>query len=663
MQTTQDPSLKLLENINELDNNIKPLSGHFNTHSFLEKAITKNEILSHKFKQGKIIRIPILGNMNTGKTTFVNSLLGQNILEMASITATKFSCIIRNSDDDIPKLYSCNLEKTNFKDETIVYNFKEKECVCTGLKEIQTYIRDKNEQLRNLQSDDLTDDEFMILKCKIKCLDKLPREFKQVIEFIDIPGMNDSYCQKFIQKLLPLIVSNSCIFVYLIHPEILGSTDAAELLKRLYLAINSQFRYASDKFESFIAVLNKVDTVPLNEKERVMSLAMEFIRKNLNTRVNVIPFSARRKLVFNNFEEYMKDLNESCGGGISSYLFGPSLKEIISSRYEKLTHNKGNVRCMDGELFKKYTFLLDKFDLTYKELEMAFRIWEFEANSYIKNEIDEVEVKLNNEIANHYTNFENSLIKQFNWNIKDLINDIKFYINPITTDIYNSNKILEWRNKSNQVISDFKNDIKACFRKIKLNSKEILSIFGQNYFNDKSGTDVYYALLDVVSKLKATARENENKMKQIRYRFINDLKLLISDEAMKANVLIIVEILNALLTRISKKSNHDTFLCEDIDNALVNLGLSGFFLDLKRFFWWFTKNNFKANILEFKKYFIDHIKKNKQEYLKSVNRDLGLYYDNIIPKLDYLEEKNKLSSDLVENFNSLLTALEKLIIS
>ena len=45
--------------------------------------------------------IPIIGTISSGKSTFLQGLLGLNVLEVGSTTTTKFVCLINNSDQMI----------------------------------------------------------------------------------------------------------------------------------------------------------------------------------------------------------------------------------------------------------------------------------------------------------------------------------------------------------------------------------------------------------------------------------------------------------------------------------------------------------------------------------------------------------------------------------
>ena len=50
-----------------------------------------------KFKTSERFTIPIIGKISSGKSTFLNSILGGNYLSTSSGIETKFICIIRHN--------------------------------------------------------------------------------------------------------------------------------------------------------------------------------------------------------------------------------------------------------------------------------------------------------------------------------------------------------------------------------------------------------------------------------------------------------------------------------------------------------------------------------------------------------------------------------------
>ena len=90
------------------------------------------EIYEDNFIRYKIknrFAIPIIGKISSGKSTFLNSILGGDYLSSASNIDTKFICILRNNSNlKSPKFFECELkeEKLNYKYKDIKYYYFEK---------------------------------------------------------------------------------------------------------------------------------------------------------------------------------------------------------------------------------------------------------------------------------------------------------------------------------------------------------------------------------------------------------------------------------------------------------------------------------------------------------------------------------------------------------
>ena len=93
--------------------------------------------------------IPIIGIISSGKSLFLNNLLGLNLLESSSSITSKFVCIIRHNKSLLePKFYHIELIE-NGKDQKagmIEYNAKKEGEIITGygnIKEIKNKERTK----------------------------------------------------------------------------------------------------------------------------------------------------------------------------------------------------------------------------------------------------------------------------------------------------------------------------------------------------------------------------------------------------------------------------------------------------------------------------------------------------------------------------------------
>ena len=81
--------------------------------------------------------IPIIGKCNSGKSTFLNYLLKQKVLEINEEIATNFICIIRHDSKAIfPKIYEVNIKERIEINNKILYNFEEGKEINGNIEEI-----------------------------------------------------------------------------------------------------------------------------------------------------------------------------------------------------------------------------------------------------------------------------------------------------------------------------------------------------------------------------------------------------------------------------------------------------------------------------------------------------------------------------------------------
>ena len=85
---------------------------------FIQKFIeTIKEYLN--YTELDYFSIPIIGKISSGKSTFLNSLLGLDCLESDTIITTKFICIIRhNKELSAPKLFPVILKKKKIRNKS-----------------------------------------------------------------------------------------------------------------------------------------------------------------------------------------------------------------------------------------------------------------------------------------------------------------------------------------------------------------------------------------------------------------------------------------------------------------------------------------------------------------------------------------------------------------
>jgi GTPase SAR1 family protein len=106
---------------------------------------------THSYKY----KIIITGLVNCGKTTFINSLIGKFILPTGAVENTKWPIIIRNSDSDVPKLYSSKIDNNS-----LLYEFEEDKLLAEGNEKVMEYLNYLN------KSYELEDKYRYLFKCQ-----------------------------------------------------------------------------------------------------------------------------------------------------------------------------------------------------------------------------------------------------------------------------------------------------------------------------------------------------------------------------------------------------------------------------------------------------------------------------------------------------------------
>ena len=131
--------------------------------------------------------IPVIGMVSSGKSTFLNSLLGIEILETKDDITTKFVCIIRYKPNlKNPKFYHVLLKKKeNLDDYMYIKDGKEAE----GLENIKKMISSINYINKEENSVPIYDKLFYVLETDIKNIEN--KEFLSKYDFYDVPGLNE----------------------------------------------------------------------------------------------------------------------------------------------------------------------------------------------------------------------------------------------------------------------------------------------------------------------------------------------------------------------------------------------------------------------------------------------------------------------------------------
>ena len=372
---------------------------------------------------GKKLRIAFIGNINVGKSTVLNCIIGKDILPTKETECTYRGIIIRhvNTEEEF-RLYKTKLiRRGKDLDEYYIFEADEKP-YCIGDEKIKSYLNNKNNDIEIKDND-----AFITIEGKLKIFDfiSLNEELINSIEFVDLPGLDktdNKFNEEYYQKILKF--SNCCIYIN--EPKNIDD----ELSKR-----NMKEQYLSDKEKVFPELKNEF-----------IKTCLFLINKSEN--LNYEKKSDIRKNIFNNMKTEEKDLK---------------LDEINVSFFS----GKSAIYLM--KIYDLYVNTLEKnpillFNKIFKDFQKTHYFYKFEEfNDYINDELSKIEEQLdldleddeNNELGNFNNQLNQCLTKFEQENNFNLNEDDK---NNIIQKLYNLNQQIKSKNfeKTEYSLSFFK---------------------------------------------------------------------------------------------------------------------------------------------------------------------------------------------------------------
>lgn len=250
--------------------------------------------------------IPIIGGISCGKSTFLNYLLPfHNLLEIGNKITTKFICIIRhNKDINVPEIYNVKIEQRGEK----AFNFIETgknllEIEDSNLEEI---IKNKNNEVKekenNIDYNINPENFFLIIKIKIPLFEGEYEKYGELIDFIDIPGL-DEVKDNFDDYIKPILYN--ILFPFFIFDIERYNHPSPKKIIIKYL--DYYYKITNDKtylFNKGFFILNKIDE--LGKEESLEEIVKDF--KNIYKEIKI--GTKRILLPFKEKNESENSLNE-----------------------------------------------------------------------------------------------------------------------------------------------------------------------------------------------------------------------------------------------------------------------------------------------------------------------------------------------------------------
>ena len=175
-----------LKKIQDKYDDYKPLEPHFenDTKQIFDDFRKEFQNKYEKFIDMQRFSIPIIGTISSGKSTFLNFLLGFDYLEFSSDITTRCVAIIRHKPIDVPELYTVSIKERR----SGYFNFEKNEKIEGNPKEI---ISQKNKLILNSKDKPNREDFFVLIEARTQLFLGENEKFSNLFEFLDIPGLDE----------------------------------------------------------------------------------------------------------------------------------------------------------------------------------------------------------------------------------------------------------------------------------------------------------------------------------------------------------------------------------------------------------------------------------------------------------------------------------------
>ena len=408
----------ILSTIKNDNNNNKDLIFQ-NLHTFIRDKLNNQfeelnssiKIITENLYERKI-RIAFIGNISVGKSTVLNSIIGEDILPTKESECTYRGIIIKYKDIDDFLLYRTQpktIAKGAGYEEYEVFE-DDNEPYCFGIENIKSYLKNKNSDY-----DIKEKDAFIVIQGRLKIFDfiKLDEELIKKIEFIDLPGhdrQNNVFNnKKFYEKILKY--SNSCIYIN--EAKTIDDEDSILRMKNQYNLDKSKlFSFLQPQFiYTCLFLINKTDTLPKKQDRAKIKNNLIKIIKDLeptvnNNKINISFFSGKFFFEYLQYSKlYIQQLDKNPLKTLN-HLYN----EWTSDRWYFWNFKKYIVNKISDKIEEKFDLDLDVDSIKkipsdfYNKLKSAFnQLYSTKHRGINSKEEDEIIKKLyciNNELKN-----------------------------------------------------------------------------------------------------------------------------------------------------------------------------------------------------------------------------------------------------------------------
>ena len=250
------------------------------------------DLLTYFVYNYRKIRISLLGGCSTGKSSFLNCLIGKDILPCDLNRCTNRGIIIRHNEKEISQLF-----KTKFirvENPEYYYFQEDKKPICEGNEEIKKKLIELNKEKVDFENS------FVVLKIPLKMFSELDinlslkKSLMEKIELIDYPGL-DIKDEIYEKEIFSPLMKFSDGFIFVNDCDLIEEKRNLDILEKIMNEIQNWKFSFSYKFCLFL--LNKLDksSKSLNIEKSKKLFEKFFIINNEQNKgdLNVNKFSSK----------------------------------------------------------------------------------------------------------------------------------------------------------------------------------------------------------------------------------------------------------------------------------------------------------------------------------------------------------------------------------
>jgi hypothetical protein len=501
---------KIIDSLKEISN---ALSSKFKIdvkiiNSLIEEIKNAIELL----KIYNSIFIPFLGEINSGKSTIINGIIGEDVLPTGLKECTKRGIIIAYTDKEM------NIRKANFRAKKIMnktnyyFDVKNEKVIGVGLNEVREVLKGLNYRFNEKE-----EDSFYFIKTKIKLFDELGLDdsLKRMIYLIDLPGFGT---ENIFEKEIYLKLMTICdSFIFTVRNSAIQQNNQKAILDKIFAQAKTEKKILSSYFMKLSLFIFNNDANQTTTEEDIEKAKKEIYNLiGIKNNINLCFFNALLYSLYNNNYNYYYNLENTLEKEYKNYLknksdiyiypeikrydsFSRYLINIIENKNDSLFGSKKSdiqksdkdietsllsmfqILGVDSKDISKYkdricrcfSFgkekikqLETKKESNYDKFKELFKTLIENNNNKRKEQLGEKIKSIVDKIDSFFLN--NSLNKKNNEELKKF-NDKKINI------IKNMNSILvDGQNGYFNIIEDYKDYIKGLLEKKKDNIKRIL---------------------------------------------------------------------------------------------------------------------------------------------------------------------------------------------